>query len=201
MPSPGRLQRVAGKLAGHPLFWVTLVLAITGFSVGRSLLIRLPPPLPVLGKVPDFELIDQTGEPFGTAAVRGKVWVAGMISISEPDADAVVGKLRTIQHRARNLGTSFRVVAVSADPEHDTPVKLAEFLRGRHTSPRLWSFLTGSPSDLAPLLRQFEAPPVPRASILLVDPELRIRARYRSDEPDVVEKVLRDVGLLANRGG
>ena len=31
---------------------------------------------------------------------------------------------------------------------------------------------------------------------VLVDPEFRIRAYYRGDETDVVERVIRDIGIL-----
>jgi cytochrome oxidase Cu insertion factor (SCO1/SenC/PrrC family) len=197
----GRVEHWIERLTGNPFFWVVLVGAVTAFCIGRALFIRLPPPLPVLGAFPPFELLDQTGEPFGTSYVRGRVWVAGVLSTTDPGADAALGRLRTIQNRARNLGTSFRVVAVTGDPEHDSPDRLTEFLRGRHTSPRLWSFVTGEAHDLAPLLEQFGPPGEHRPFLLLVDGEMHIRARYRTDEPDVAERVLRDVGLLANRGG
>jgi protein SCO1/2 len=196
-----RVQRWISALTARPLFWIAVVLLVASWPLGRAVLIRLPPVLPILGKFPDFALIDQTGERFGAESVRGRVWVGGVVSTTDPDADVAVGRLRTIQHRAHNLGTSFRVVCFTRDPERDTPVKLAEFIRGRHTSPRMWSFLTGPREELEPVLGHFDAPPAARAFILLVDTELRIRARYRADEPDVVEKVLRDVGLLANRGG
>jgi protein SCO1/2 len=35
--------------------------------------------MPVYGRVPEFQLISQTGEPFDRRALNGKIWVADFI--------------------------------------------------------------------------------------------------------------------------
>src|SRR5690242_9052751 len=66
-------------LVGRPLFWLAVVAVGVAVPVLGQVLRRPPPPLPHLGTLPDFRLIDQEGHPFGGAELRGKVWVAGFI--------------------------------------------------------------------------------------------------------------------------
>ncbi|HET6146457.1 MAG TPA: SCO family protein, partial [Polyangia bacterium] len=58
----------------HPLFWIAAVGLLFGVPLGRSVLRRAPTPPATLGSVPDFTLTDQTGHPFGTQDLRGRVW-------------------------------------------------------------------------------------------------------------------------------
>ena len=45
---------------------------------------NLEKPLPVLGEVPAFELVDQHGQAFQRAALNGHVWVADFIFTTCP---------------------------------------------------------------------------------------------------------------------
>ena len=64
------------------LVWGGLGLTIAAIVVAFVLAPARPrprPKLPVLFTVPDFTLTNQTGQPFGLADLRGKVWVAEII--------------------------------------------------------------------------------------------------------------------------
>lgn len=158
--------------------------------------------LPVLGEVPAFSLVDQTGAPFSTRELLGRTWIAAALSPSDPRGDLIGQKLRQIQHRAHSLGADFRVVAITTDPEHDAPPDLDAFVRKEHGSPRMWTFLTGDAKDVMDLFARFPAlGDAAHPRIVLVDRALRARAVYDALDADVVERVLFDVGLLVNRGG
>jgi protein SCO1/2 len=53
------------------------------FLLAASLLVLVscikPSPLPVMGQIPQFQLISQTGQPFDSASLDGHVWVADFI--------------------------------------------------------------------------------------------------------------------------
>ena len=216
-------QRFAAKVLGSRLFWAIFLLVGFVGPVARVVRTALPPALPVLGTIGDFELVDQAGHAFGTAELRDKVWLASAVHTSSPSADELAKALGKIQHRVRNLGPAFHVVTVGLDPEVDAPGRLAEFTTHHRVSPRIWSFLSGD----APALHRAHAalgiaadgrgrnaeptlsvrggaasPEGPQGplAIALVDGRMRVRARYDLADPTAIDTLLYHVGLLVNRG-
>lgn len=199
------LEAKAGSLVGRPLFWVALTLFLMAWPITRTLRLSAPTLPSVLGTMPEFSLTDQHGRAYGSADLRGRVWVQDFLS---PDSTQAMSK---VQHRARNLGASFHLVSFA--PLH-TPQALAEYTRGRRVSPRMWSFLAppGPPDDDqgATLQKIAEAlaearpaagtsrAPSPSVELVLVDRKMRIRGFYRAAEKVELDALLADAGLLAN---
>jgi protein SCO1 len=214
-PSLGRrAQAFAAGLVGRPLFWALFIAVGLSIPIARTLSIRLPPPLPVLGHVPAFSFTDQYGKPFGSPQLDGKVWVANFIFTRCPSiCPLFTQRMSEIQHRARGLGEYFHLVSFSVDPEYDKPDVLLGYAKQHKASPRMWTFLTG---DREPLRRTLveglhvqmtkEGADDDLMSIghgghfVLIDAKMQIRGYYDSSEPGAVDTVLRDAGLLANRG-
>jgi protein SCO1/2 len=216
-PGPRRL----GRLFGNPGFWL-LVVAL-GLAVPVLTRVLEPPakPLPVLGTLPAFTLTDQDGRAFGSAELDGHVWLAGFIFTRCPTiCPAITATMGRIQHRARGLEPSFRLVSFSVDPDYDTPARLAAYAAAHKASPRMWSFATGSYDAVKRTVvdglkiaigadgdgDKRIGPETDFASIfhgthfVLVDQERRIRGYYDSASPDVVDQVLHDAAMLINRG-
>jgi len=199
-------QRLAARLAGSPVFWIGLIAALFAWPVVRAWRsqARLPPPRPVLGTVADFTLTDQYGHHFGTEQLRGKVWVAQFLRSSSPDART--DEMYELQHHTRALGESFHLVSIAIDPAADSRVVLARYAKKHRASRRAWTFLTGPPDRVASALkrgfgidlaRPASAPPYRFA---LVDRQLRLRGFYDLRRPGAHGRLLRDAGLLVNRG-
>jgi len=192
------------RLAGSPWFWVAAALAMIVIPMKRALFTRLPPILPVVGTVPEFTLIDQSGRRFGSDDLRGRVWLGVAFSPSGPDGRAIGEKVKRIQHRAHQLGKAFHIACITSNPEGDAPLDLDAFVRGEHGSPRMWTFLTGDAADVDRLIAGATDGPtgrgLPGEPAWLVDGTMHVRARYDLREADIVETVLRDVGNLVNRG-
>ncbi|HSP19150.1 MAG TPA: SCO family protein, partial [Myxococcaceae bacterium] len=114
----------------------------------------LPPP-PVLGTVPAFRLVDQTGAPFGPEQLSGRVWVADFVFTRGPDVCPRMTERLAAVHRT--LGDRADVVSVSVDPAYDTPERLAAFARAHGAESPRWPFLTGQ-SEHVPeaVLRAFK---------------------------------------------
>jgi protein SCO1 len=179
-----------------------------------SMRVKLPPPMPVIATVPEFSFVDQNGKPFGTEQLRGQVWVAGVIftRCTGPCPD-MTKKMAEIQHRARNLVPAFHLVTFSADPTHDTPEKLAEYAKSTHASAHMWSFLAAPQAELKRVLEKgmklgldddqpgADLPDITHDThLVLVDQLGRVRRYYDFASPDTADDVLRDAGLLINRG-
>ncbi len=209
-----RVQAVAAALVARPAFWMVFVVLAGTWPFIRPLAHRPPPRLPVLASVPRFELTDQRGLPFGTVDLAGRIWVASFVfTRCETVCPAITAKMKQVQDHARQLGSEFHLVSFSVDPDHDTPEILAAYARLHGASPRLWSFLTG-PADavrtavsdgLKVSMGRDEGAAADGIShgthLVLVDRRGQVRAYYDPDEPGVVDKVLRDIGLVVNRGG
>lgn len=135
---------------------------------------------------PTFRLADARGGVVDTAALRGRPYAVTFLYVHCPDvcpliAQELVGALDRLGADARRVA----VVAVSVDPEGDTPADVRAFLRA-HRAPPQFRYGLGSSRELAPVWRAwFAAPQVPgrpesshTAAIWLVDRRGRIAAKY-----------------------
>ena len=213
-----RVQAAVAGAVGRPLFWLAFVVIIMGFMVVRTMTLPLPPPLPILATVPEFSLTDQSGKPFGSGDLIGRVWVADFVFTRCPTVcPLLTDKMAALQHRARNLGDAFRLVSFSVDPAYDTPAVLAAYASAHKASPRMWEFLTGTPEAVKKTVvegmkvamgRDSTGPADPAefgtifhgTHFVLVDQVLRIRGYYDSSDPEAIETLVRDIGMVANRG-
>ena len=142
--SPMASGGAVGRVISRPLFWVVALAILFVLPLGRTFFRRLPPAPPVLSTLPAFSMTDQTGQPFGTRDLAGKVWVADFIFTACPTAcPTLTQRMAEIEGRARQLGPEFRLVSFTVDPERDTPEALAAYAARYKADPHKWSFLTG----------------------------------------------------------
>jgi protein SCO1/2 len=211
---PSRLHRRLAALVGRPFFWLLIIGAGIAFPVLNQARRAPPPPLPVLGTLPDFRLTDQDGRAFGAAELRGYVWMAGFIFTRCPTiCPAITARMGKIQKRARGIEEGFRLVSFSVDPAYDTPARLADYARAHKASPRMWKMLTGSIESMKSTVEdglkiamgtpegdQDFASLFHGTHFVLVDKDLRIRGYYDSSAPDTEDRILQDATMLINRG-
>ncbi|MEM7248664.1 MAG: SCO family protein [Acidobacteriota bacterium] len=214
--TPEATEESAPKRSGFwlsPAFWVLGIGLIFTLPMVRAITSDIPGPLPVLGEVPEFQLIDQTGRPFGSEELRGRVWVGSLIFTRCPTiCPALMGELYEIQHRSRGLGEAFKIVSITVDPEHDTPEVLAASAAQYKASSRVWIFLTGEHDAIMKLavegLKMSMGAEGDRSdpmnvfhsgSFVLVDQSGQIRGFYDPMEEGKLDDLLRDAGLLVNR--
>jgi protein SCO1/2 len=165
--------------------------------------------IPVLGALPAFALLDERGEPFGSADLRGKVWVANFIFTRCPTVCPLfTRKMASLQPLARELGGGLHLVSFSVDPEFDRPEVLRAYAEKAGADPERWTFLTGEAAQIrATVLNGFKVTLGRSAedatSILhgthfvLVDGDGRVRGYYASGDPAAVERLRRDMARLA----
>ena len=205
-----RLARVVGSI----YFWLAIVALGLCVPIATRLRHPAPEPLPLLGELPRFSLVDQDGQRFGKDELAGKVWLAGFIFTRCPTiCPAITATMARIQHRARGIEPAFRLVSFSVDPGFDTPAVLSAFAAKHHASPRMWRFLTGPLADVQSTVtdglkiamgdisgEQDFASIMHGTHFVLVDQQGRIRGYYTSSDADVVDHVLADATMLINRG-
>lgn len=171
--------------------------AVMGFVV---LLAGCRKPLKVYGEVPAFELIDQRGKAFGSAALSGHVWVADFVFTNcEASCPRMSSRMRALQ---KATDPSVHLVSFTVDPDRDTTPALAAYAEKFSADPARWSFLTGGKDVLNMLDRDaFKLGTVGTeiehsTRFALVDRRGRIRGYYGIAEGDPVEKISHDAKQL-----
>ncbi len=168
-------------------------------------------PLPKLGQLAAFALVDQDGKSITAESLRGKVWVAAFFFTHCPTiCPRITRRMRALQVAAGGHTPPLTFVSFSVDPENDTPPVLLAYAKKYEADLRNWSFLTG---DLAVVKSTvvdgfklaLDGKPDPAAEnggiihgayLVLVDSSLAIRGYYRTDDDTEMKRVLEDAGRL-----
>jgi protein SCO1/2 len=206
-----RKTNVVENLVRSKLFWVLFLLFGFGYPIYKSLNRTLPPPLPIIAHVPEFELISENGQRFGSKDLKDRIYLANFVFARCPTTcPKMLGELEKIQKRVRGTGKKVAIVTFTVDPENDNEKVLFDLARKHKANPYTWTFLTGSNKEaMFKLYRDgfkvgVEQNPknmfdiAHSEKIVLVDGENRIRGYY-SFETNDVNKLMIDVGLLINR--
>lgn len=207
------VQGTVSRLVGKPSFWIVFTLAIFSMLIFGALRRETPHAPALRVPLPAFELTNERGERYGSADLKGRVWVADFVFTSCPTVcPKLTKRMAEVQHRARNLGDAFHLVTFTVDPENDTPERLAAYAKTYRASPRRWTFLTGTLGDVeTTVVKGFKmalgkeelAPSSGIFSIfhgeklVLVDQEGAIRGYYDADD-EGINQLMRDAGLVAN---
>jgi protein SCO1/2 len=192
----------------QPWLWTAFLALVMALPVLRSARPAPLPPPPVLGTVPDFRLVDQTGAPFGPDRLAGRVWIADFVFTRCPDVCPRMTERLAAVHRT--LGDRADLISVSVDPAYDTPERLAAFARAHGAESPRWHFLTGDSQHVQEaVLRGFKiafsresediATLTHGVHVVLVDGRGRIRGYYDSNDADALERLQGDARRLAER--
>ena len=103
--------------------------------------------------VPDFTLIDQSGQPvrFSTLT-QGKVVALNFVytRCALPQFCLRASNVFSVMQRrfTRQYGRDLVLLTVTFDPERDTPDVLATYAARFNADPKMWRFLTGATADV-----------------------------------------------------
>lgn len=210
-PEHIRKSNVVEKLVRHWAFWVLFLVFGFSYPIYRSMNRELPPDLPVISHVPEFELISENGQRFGSKNLSGKIYLANFVFSRCPTiCPKMLGELEKVQKRIRGTGQKVNIVTFTVDPEYDNESVLFNLARKHKANPYTWTFLTGSDKEaLFKLYRDgfkvgVEQNPknlfdiAHSEKIVLVDELNRVRGFYSFDE-NSINTLMIDVGLLINR--
>lgn len=206
-----RKSNVVERLVRSAWFWVVFLVIGFSYPIYRSMNRVLPPELPIIAQVPEFELISENGQRFGSKDLRDRVYLANFVFARCPSVcPRMLGELEKIQKRIRGTGKKVAIVTFTVDPQHDNEKVLFDLARKHDANPFTWTFLTGSDKDaMFKLYRdgfkvgvednvQSIMEIAHSEKIVLVDQLNRIRGYY-SFETNDINKLMIDVGLLINR--
>ncbi|MBI3333224.1 MAG: SCO family protein [Candidatus Omnitrophica bacterium] len=183
------------------------LLGLASLLIFSGIVFGEPPPASGDASVPAFHLTDETGRPFESGRLKGKVWVADFIFTScAGSCPQITERMRSLQGR---LPAAVQLVSISVDPARDTPTALAGYAKRAGAEPGRWHFLTGSAAAIESLVRggfrlsyaEGEGPGEPithSVRFALVDQQGRIRGSYDSTDQKAVDHLLKDAGQLVH---
>lgn len=162
-----------------------------------------PEPLAVLGEVPEFQLVSDTGKPFDSHALDGHVWVADFIYTNcDGPCPMMSTHMRRLQDQTAAEFPGVRFVSITVDPARDTPAALAEYAKRYKRDPRRWFFLTGDTAILNEVsLKTFKLNSVDGSMthstrFALVDKNRKIRGYYPTGEDGFMPRLLAGIRQL-----
>jgi len=185
IPQAVALSSHLRDLTGRPWFWAALVGVLFAGPLLRGLTQGAPPAAPaVLGEFPAFDLLADDGRRFASGDLRGRPFIADLLSPDRARAEAET--MRAVQHRTRNQGDALWLLSFSDKLD---AVGLRELQRGPAAGQR-WTLLAGAPGGAGPLFAGENI-------LLLVDGRRRIRGRYEAKKPGEIDRLMRDAALVA----
>jgi protein SCO1/2 len=161
------------------------------------------PPKPA----PPLALEDSTGKPFDISKYRGKVVLVTWLYVNCPDiCPLMVSNLKIAQTKLGDNAKDLKIVAVSTDPERDTPKAVNRFIAARGMTGRM-QYLVGGKGQLGRAWKNWGIVAEPAAA----NPELiehsspiygisasgKITTLYPANFKP--EQIVRDVPLLAEQ--
>jgi protein SCO1 len=161
--------------------------------------------LPRIGPAPEFTLTTQDGQRLSLQELRGKVVAVTFIYTSCTDTcPLLTAKLVRLQSRfGADFGAKVFFVAVTVDPERDTPEVLKRYAQAHGANLAGWTFLTGTLAEIRQATRQYGiySKKTPRGDVdhtfltSLIDPSGTLRVQYLGVRFDS-EELLRDLQSL-----
>ena len=101
---------------------------------------------PVLSRLHDFSLTNQSGQAVSLESLEGRITVVNVVFSRCPtQCRRLSAQMQRIQAR---IPSGVRLVTLTADPVHDTPEVLGRYGKEYGASPEKWWFLTGAKAEV-----------------------------------------------------
>jgi len=160
--------------------------------------------LPIIGKIPAFDLVDQNSKQFTLENLEGNVWLADFIftTCSGP-CPIMTERMGMVQHDLLDID-KLKFVSFTVNPDYDTPEVLKKYAQRFDADVGSWSFVTGKYEQIQELIVEgFKMGDVEEivfhsTRFALVDHEGNLRGYYSGTEPAEHEILTRDIQSLIN---
>ncbi len=160
---------------------------------------------PPIAEVPDFSFTTQQGQTLTKQDLLGKVWVVDFVfTRCAGPCPIMASRMAELASKVAKL-PNVKLVSISVDPSYDTPEVLAQYAANIHADPKQWYFLTGPSEAITtfiqrgmkqPLVTEPGSMPTHSTRFMVVDQSGMIRTCHDISDPEMIQKVLIDVGNL-----
>lgn len=173
-------------------------------------------------RIPEFKLVDQSGKVTGREIFEGR-WTILDFGFSHCTMACPVLKQNLTTAVCELRDTPVRVVTISVDPEHDTPLRLQEYAKELDVDLSRWTFLTesgGTPGEVRKIAVDslgfmLQADPTNQIRMpgggtmdniahptrfLVIGPDVSVRGMYRGNEPGEVQRMVEQLRVWTKPG-
>lgn len=160
--------------------------------------------LPEYGEVPQFQFVNQDGEPFGLEDMKGKVTVLDFIFTNCPGPCPIMtSKMEELYHHYDNA-EQVQFVSISVDPARDTLQALQAYAARHNVDDDRWNFLRAPIDEVRTLsvegfMLGGDFPMGHSTKFVLIDPQGEIRGYYRSMEDASLNALKTHIEALARQ--
>lgn len=132
------------------IWWIGGALGLIMITAIRPFMIHRSPPPPVISQIPDFAMLDQDGETFGSEDMDGQVWIVGFIFTRCPSQCPAISKamvdFQSQLSRAR-IDDEVSLLSISVDPTYDSPEVLKGYAQSLGADEANWRFVTAGEDE------------------------------------------------------
>lgn len=187
-----------------PYFWAA-VFGLIAIPAMRPFMRHVPEPPSVVGTLPAWSLTDQDGQPFGSEQLAGQAWVAGFFfSSCVTICPRILGAMKDLRRCLDDSGaTEVALVAITVDPETDSPERLRAYQQEIEADGAGWHFLTGTRPELEAVVvggfKTLMGTPEEigddlidighGARLIIVDPDGGVRGHYDVTTPEATRPI------------
>ncbi len=153
-------------------------------------------PLPVLGDIPPFKLVDNFGQSFTEENISGKIWVADLIFTTCAGPCPIMSTEMKSVHKTYLENENIHMVTITVNPDYDSPEVLTEYGERYDADFDKWHFLTGKYENIQSLIANgfkmgdIEEIVFHSTRFALIDPNMNIRGYYMGTESKDVKKLM-----------
>ncbi len=153
--------------------------------------------------VPDFDLIDQTGNHISQKDLDGSIYIANFFFASCPDiCPKMNAKVATVYQALKEF-IDIKFISHTVDPENDSALVLAEYAKQFTDDNTRWYFVTGSPESIFKAGQSYLLPVSMEdktvdhsQQLILVDKQKHIRGIYDGLDDIDIKRLKEDVKVL-----
>ena len=162
-------------------------------------------------KIQDFEFVNQNGTLINSKELEGKIWIVEYFFATCKGICPIMNKqMQRVQGAFRD-DEEIKILSFTVDPKNDSIKALKAYAESHHAINGKWHFFTGNKTQLYGLARQsfFLLKPAEAKNLgdaggdfihtnnfVLIDPQKRIRGYYDGTNPDEVDELIADIGIL-----
>jgi protein SCO1/2 len=202
-PLPPRIPRLGWAIA---FLVATTLIAWSYLQFQGAMRARAPisQRLERLAPVPDFQFTAQDGSTVTKDDLEGRVWVANFVfTRCLGPCPMMTSRMAELNQKLGSKAGDVNLVSFTVDPDHDTPEVLKAYGEKAGARPERWKFLTGPKAQientivkgfLQALGKDQEGMPIHSTRFVLVDKDGWIRGFQDGNDPEVVQKLLMDIG-------
>lgn len=200
---PAGIPRISWAIA---FIAASMLIAVAFNNLKNTRPYVVPGHLQKISQVPAFKLTDQTGRTVTLDDLKGKIWVANFV-FSRCKGPCPLSTLRMaeLNMKLTKARKDVQLISFTVDPDYDTPPVLAEYANQSGADPAYWQFLTGPDPAiqdivvkglLQPLAKEPDGTPAHSTRFVIVDANGWLRGYQDSTDPEIVQKVMIDLGDL-----